>query len=427
MNTYVLDDRETPRFRVNRRALVDPEVLAEERRRIFDRCWLYVGHESEIPANHDYVTRDVGGRPLVLLRDGTGTVRVFINACTHRGTVLCRENRGNSRFLKCFYHAWSFDTTGRLVAIPDEESYGPTFDRENLGLVPPPRVESYRGFVFACYDAGVVDLPTYLAGARDYIDLICDLSADGMEIIRGSHQYAIEANWKLLVENSMDGYHGLPTHQRYFQMMLDAGMTGLNGMQFYGADLGGGHGAVVGNTGLGRPIPPHLEAAYQGQRSELIERLGPERASRVLGSRNVVIFPNLAIVDLVMGITVRTFWPVRPDYMEVSAWELAPRGEDPSLRAVRADNFLTFWGPAGLATPDDVEALECCQRGFAAHREAVWSDISRGMASERPSGMDELQMRAFWRRWNELLTDEASLPEPHPPIPTCWLETEMAQ
>ncbi len=351
---------------------------------------------------------------------------MFINACTHRGTVLCRENRGNSRFLKCFYRAWSFDTTGGLVAIPDEESYGPTFDRENLGLVAPPRVESYRGFVFACYDAGVVDLPTYLAGARDYIDLICDLSADGMEIIRGSHQYAIEANWKLLVENSMDGYHGLPTHQRYFQMMLDAGMTGLNGMQFYGADLGGGHGAVVGNTGLGRPIPPHLEAAYQGQRSELIERLGPERASRVLGSRNVVIFPNLAIVDLVMGITVRTFWPVRPDSMEVSAWELAPRGEDPSLRAVRADNFLTFWGPAGLATPDDVEALECCQRGFAAHREAVWSDISRGMASERPSGMDELQMRAFWRRWNELMTDEASLPEPHPPIPTCWLETEVA-
>lgn len=425
MGEYVLDDRETPRFRVNRKAMVDPEVLAEERRRIFDRSWLYVGHESELAGPHDYRTRDVGGRPIIFLRDGDGQIRVFINACTHRGTVLCRENQGNSRFLKCFYHAWSFDTTGRLVAMPDEESYGPDFDRANLGLVAPPRVESYRGFVFTSYDPEIVDLSTYLGDARDYLDLVCDQSGEGMEVVRGSHQYAIGANWKLLVENSMDGYHGLPTHQRYFAMMLDAGMTGLAGMQFFGADLGNGHAAVVGNAGLGRPIPADAEGAYQAQRAESVERLGPERASRVFGSRNLVIFPNLAIVDLVMGVTIRTFWPVRPDYMEVSAWELAPKGEDKRLRAVRADNFLTFWGPAGLATPDDVEALECCQRGYAAHREAVWSDISRGMVADRPSGMDELQMRAFWRRWNELMTEEPSRPEPHLPVPTCWLEKEL--
>ncbi|MCU1464056.1 MAG: p-cumate dioxygenase, partial [Acidimicrobiales bacterium] len=69
----------------------------------------------------------------------------------------------------------------------------------------------------------------------------------------------------------------------------------------------------------------------------------------------------------------------------------------------RLDNFLTFLGPGGFATPDDVEALESCQQGFAA-TEVEWSDISRGMNLEEPRPLDELQMRTWWRRWRELMT-----------------------
>ena len=104
-----------------------------------------------------------------------------------------------------------------------------------------------------------------------------------------------------------------------------------------------------------------------------------------------------------MAITVRTFYPVSPDYMEVNAWALAPIDESAEDSALRLDNFLTFLGPGGFATPDDVEMLESCQRGFA-NREVAWSDISRGMKREHPSITDELQMRAFWRRWNQLMT-----------------------
>ena len=105
-----------------------------------------------------------------------------------------------------------------------------------------------------------------------------------------------------------------------------------------------------------------------------------------------------------MAITVRTFYPVSPDYMEVNAWSLAPIDESAEDSALRLDNFLTFLGPGGFATPDDVEMLETCQRGFA-NREVVWSDISRGMKREHPAITDELQMRAFWRRWNHLMTE----------------------
>lgn len=95
--------------------------------------------------------------------------------------------------------------------------------------------------------------------------------------------------------------------------------------------------------------------------------------------------------------------------MEVSAWQLVPRGEDEQLRAMRMANFLTFWGPAGLATPDDVEALERCQRGFRAHTAAPWNDLSRGINGHLHN--NEGQMRVFWRQWNKLITGESLPPE----------------
>jgi Ring hydroxylating alpha subunit (catalytic domain) len=115
-------------------------------------------------------------------------------------------------------------------------------------------------------------------------------------------------------------------------------------------------------------------------------------------NRNMLIYPNLVINDI-MAITVRTFMPTSPTRMEFTAWELAPRDELPQLRQRRLDSFLTFLGPGGFATPDDIEALESCQQGF--HSGGVeWNDISRGMARETQAN-DEEQMRAFWRQWNQ--------------------------
>jgi p-cumate 2,3-dioxygenase alpha subunit len=75
----------------------------------------------------------------------------------------------------------------------------------------------------------------------------------------------------------------------------------------------------------------------------------------------------------------------------------------PSDFPLRLDNFLTFLGPGGYATPDDIEMLEACQRGYANVREVEWSDISRGMKRKEPLASDELQMQVFWRRWNGLI------------------------
>jgi len=120
MSIYVDDDRAMPRFRVNRSAMTDPEVFARERDLIFGRSWLYVGHETELRKPNDFKTRTVGGRPVIFTRDAKGKVRVWINSCPHRGAMLCREPRGNARFMTCFYHGWSFSTSGNMVSMPDD-------------------------------------------------------------------------------------------------------------------------------------------------------------------------------------------------------------------------------------------------------------------------------------------------------------------
>ena len=451
---YIVDDRETPRFRVHRSAMVDPAVLEAERHDIFERCWLYVGHESEIAQPHDFRTRRVGGRPIIFTRDASGQVRVFVNSCPHRGMAIETRAEGHGRFLKCFYHGWSFDTAGDLVAMPDDEAYGPNFDRQNLCLARPPQVDSYRGFVFLNWDADAVDLATYLGHATTILDLVVDQSATGMAVLGGTHLYSMRANWKLLVENSFDAYHAMTTHQRYMEMLKASGRdfsrpkrrprpddaraaapggpgtapstaaggnVGARGTLRAGPiDLGNGH-AVTGNIdrsrgtvlgALGRAFPDEgVAAKHLERRNHLVERYGEPWTDRILGGRNHLIFPNLFIIDLVMGCTIRTFYPDSPDYMEITAWQLVPTDEDAELRQLRMGNFLTFWGPAGLATPDDVEALERCQKGFAAYQAARYSDLSRGMNGNPLNS--EAQMRVFWRRWNELITGEQLPPEPN--------------
>ena len=140
-------------------------------------------------------------------------------------------------------------------------------------------------------------------------------------------------------------------------------------------------------------------------RADLVERYGEERAHKITEvNRNLLIYPNLIINDI-MAVTVRTLFPVAPDRVDVTAWELARRDELAPLRQRRLDSFLTFLGPGGFATPDDIEALESCQQGFASGG-VEWNDISRGMARP-PMANDEEQMREFWRRWQQQMDGAA--------------------
>ena len=122
-------------FSVNRQVFVSPEILFDEERRIFDKCWIYVGHASELKQPNDFRTRQVAGRPVIFTRDRQGTIRALLNVCRHRGALVCREREGNARQFYCIYHGWSYNTDGSIKGIPGDEAYPPNFDKKGKGLV----------------------------------------------------------------------------------------------------------------------------------------------------------------------------------------------------------------------------------------------------------------------------------------------------
>jgi phenylpropionate dioxygenase-like ring-hydroxylating dioxygenase large terminal subunit len=419
---FVVEDREKQTFLVNREAFVSSDVLQQENRAIFDKCWIYVGHTSELKNPGDFRSRSVAGRPIIFVRDREGTVRALINSCRHRGAVVCREREGNSRGFYCMYHGWTYNNDGTLRAVPGEEAYGKSFDKKEMGLVEVPRLEQYQDFYFLNFDVNAVGLEQYLGKAKEYIDLVVDQSPSRkMEIISGVQEYEIKANWKMLVENSVDDYHLIATHTTWLKYMRNSGVdiTPPKGLLLptkgLGKDLGNGHLTTDNPNYRGRPVARWISVYGEEAkediaaiRRELVQRLGEERAARVADTnRNLVVFPNLVINDG-SSVTVRNFFPVTPDLMRVTAWALGPVEETEAQRARRLHAFLTFYGPGGFATPDDVAALEAVQQGYAAWREVPWSDLSRGMArKEEQLDTDEGHIRVFWRRWNELMRGRA--------------------
>ena len=133
----VIDD-ERKRFKISRNNFIDPIVFQAERERIFDRCWLYLGHASELSKPGDFLMRRVGGRSILFTKDRGGAVKAMYNTCPHRGAQVCRERSGNAKSFQCFYHGWVFGLDGRLRNLPGENAYPEGFKNDpasNLSLV----------------------------------------------------------------------------------------------------------------------------------------------------------------------------------------------------------------------------------------------------------------------------------------------------
>ena len=416
----VREDHSAMTFSVKREVFVSPEVFEGELRALFDSCWIYVGHASELRNPGDFKTRNVAGRPIIFVRGRDGEVRALINSCRHRGAIVCREREGNARQFYCMYHGWTYQPDGSVKSVPGEDAYAKPIDKKEMGLMPVPRLEHYRDFYFLNFDRDAVDLKTYLAGATKYIDLVTEQSPSGkMEIISGTQEYDIKANWKLLVENSVDDYHLIATHATWVNYMRNSGVNMtppkdsglLLPTKGAGKDLGNGHLTTDNPNYRGRPVARWIsvygedaKADIDAIRKELVTRLGEKRAARVADTnRNLVVFPNLVINDG-SSVTVRNFYPVSATEMRVTAWALGPVEETEAQRARRLHAFLTFYGPGGFATPDDVTALESAQAGYAAWRDVEWNDLSRGMAkNDEQTNTDEGHLRTFWRRWRDLM------------------------
>ena len=155
---------------VDRSAVADEAVFAEEKEKILDRVWRLACHESELPHKFDFRSFDRISPPLFMIRGDDSKIRCFVNVCSHRGVRLINEPSGNAEQLVCFFHHWSYDSRGQCLNIPRSQAYeahGPKLADCGLREV---RCETYRGLVFFNLDDSSEPLNDWLGNAFESLD-----------------------------------------------------------------------------------------------------------------------------------------------------------------------------------------------------------------------------------------------------------------
>jgi phenylpropionate dioxygenase-like ring-hydroxylating dioxygenase large terminal subunit len=413
--------------RVHRLAYTDPDVFAAEMVKVFGQTWVYCAHDSELPNPNDFKTGHLGLRPIIVCRERGGRVCVLFNRCTHRAATVCRVERGNAKSFQCPYHGWTFRNDGELIGTPWPDAYGADFRRAELNLGRVPRVESYRGFIFATLNEDAPPLRDHLGPAANLLDQWLDRTAAGTVTVRsGANRMVYRGNWKLASDNSGDGYHPAFSHRSLLQLggrfgdakdMVYFGRTPDEG-PMYAQDLGNGHTFIdqrpsydgVGSYWAQQRVQPGREAFEERIRA----RYGSD-ADRLLdlvvGSQmNLNIFPNL----LVIGNQIQVIEPMAVDRTQLTWHATTVDGLPDEINTLRMRTQEDF--PA-FGEPDDQANFEEAQRGLGVP-EMDWVMMHRGLGLEGREKTDEAgivtgpvtdehPMRGFYREWARLMADEA--------------------
>ena len=175
--------------------------LAMEQRAVFARSWQLVAHQQQLAEPGDHVVEKIGDVPVLLVRGQDGVLRAFPNVCRHRAGPLALCNGKGARALHCQYHGWTYTLQGQLRSAPEMQE-AKDFKVEDIRL-PPLRVHEWQGLVFVALDESVAPFEEVYAGITQRIAPI-DLSA--MRYLRRD-AYDIDCNWKVYVDNFLEGYH----------------------------------------------------------------------------------------------------------------------------------------------------------------------------------------------------------------------------
>ncbi|WP_353473294.1 SRPBCC family protein [Salipiger sp. H15] len=176
------------------------DFLALEQAHVFAKSWLCAGRVDALKAPGDYLTMEIAGEPIVVLRDRDGALRALSNVCRHRMSVLL-EGRGNVRTITCPYHAWSYNLDGSLRGAPAME-LNTGFCKESTRL-PPVRCTDWKGWIMVTLDPGLPEPGETLKEVDDLVGYL--RMEDYVETFREEHRW--DTNWKILAENFMESYH----------------------------------------------------------------------------------------------------------------------------------------------------------------------------------------------------------------------------
>jgi Rieske 2Fe-2S family protein len=328
----------------DRSGYTDPAVLAAELRAFFARRWMLVGRGSEMPEPGDFVTADVAGESVIIVRQLDGSVRAMLNVCRHRGARILLEGHGScARVLRCPYHSWSYGLDGALLGAPNmRDSVGP--EQAHLGLQQVSVVEAH-GCLWATlepepadFDASVTtQLRERLGSDEALAGWELDRLVTGRQI-----RYDVAANWKLIVENFMECYHCASIHPE-----LVAAIPEFRGGVASQA-LAVGHGSALSDRADGFTIDGRAGLPTLPELTETQQR----------AYYAITLFPNSFVNLFDDHVVLHRFTPLAAGRTEVVCdWLFAPEAlaERPEI------------GPTvelfDRVNRQDFEACERCQLG----------------------------------------------------------------
>jgi Rieske 2Fe-2S family protein len=324
------------------RLYLEPEVTELEQRAIFERTWQLAGHVSDLGGPGTYMTTNVGDQPVLVVRDHDGELRAFRNVCRHRGSRLLKGSGSCGKAIRCLYHGWTYRLDGSLIGVPEGRAIE-GLDKSRLGLHQV-RAEEFCGLLFVNLDPGAEPLGEMLGGLAERLARyrLPELERFG----QGSGGDAQPANWKVVVENYIEGYH-IPIAHPSLMRLLD--------YQRYDVEL---HDNWVWFEAPMRDKPSdnRLERAYQRLATPM-PGLGPEDR-RVW--RFVLIYPNTTLDLYPDQVNTWRLWPNGPEETLDEWGTFRFPGAPPASRiAQRLNNWLNT-----EVLKEDVDLVDNVQRGL---------------------------------------------------------------
>lgn len=393
--------------RVHRCLYTDPDIFELELDRIFGKTWIYVGHESQIKNPGDYFCTQIGRKPVVVVRDASGTVRVLHNQCAHRGAMVVALDKGKTDEFQCCYHGWTYHLDGRLKAVPLNHGYPPDFDTKDpkRAMVQVPRVKSYRGFIFASLGPDGRSLEDHLGHMATSIDDMIDRAPDGeIEAAGGTFKHAYNANWKVYLENLCDAAHPWFTHRSSIdaaQQQSDdvfsdgSGEIAIRQMRqngapysFWESQVGiwtypNGHSYLGDYHDDAKLVAAMQDPTFRDYIAALEDKKGKQEARRILEVRrwNSNIYPNLSFMSQFQQL--RVIHPIAVNRTVVHTYSFRLKGAPDRM----FQNTISFAnvvnGTGSLVLTDDLEIYNRIAWGLSSEG-APWIEIGRGYLSDVP-------------------------------------------
>ena len=361
---------------ISREVYVDQDIYEQEKEQVFMRAWLFVGHESMVPNPGDFAASRMGEEEVLLVRGRMGKIHVFLNTCRHRGMKVCRYDQGNALVFTCPFHAWTWDSDGKLVGVGyAKQAYGPEFDKGDWPLHEVAQMCNYYGSIWATWDPKAPPFEEYLGPMAESVRS-CFQSSDGedhgVEVFMPIMRWRIPTNWKFPAFS----FAGDTSHAAMTHLSVNAAAIGPQGARGGGDRHGlraefpkstvemvsteyghGGHMSIFHQTGVAPYADtwdtiPGVDDYYRATREKMAAKYeGKFLPPSGQGGGQFNIFPNVTM----SAWRVLHWHPIEMGVTE--SWRIfqVDRDAPQEVKDAKRHYAMRYCGPMGVTESDDME------------------------------------------------------------------------